>query len=291
MTTPIDVAELGGSPSGHRGVPVRHARREAARDRRPTGGWFWRTLLLWVLLTGAALVAPGPLSGQEISVPELRASATLEARCREGDPDVSGPGWSRVRQALAHPGESRWDHPLAALQDSLQASLAEGAGLDTRYLLAAVMGARSEVASGRSKLEWAAAMREQAEAILAEDPSHPGAHHLVGRLHAAVQRLGGVKRFLARHLFGSEVLDGTSWDSALRHLEHAKWAAPCRPEHHFELARLYADVGKPDRARQEVEHVLELIGEGDEPEGIRAKAEELARILPDTAAPERASDL
>jgi hypothetical protein len=153
------------------------------------------------------------------------------------------------------------------------------------------MGARSEVASGRSKLEWAAAMQAEAVAILGEDPSHGGAHHLVGRLHAAVQRLGGMKRFLARHLFGAEVLDGASWDSARRHLEQAKWAAPCRPEHHFELARLYADVGEPGRARQEVEHVLELIGTEDEPEGMRAKAEAFARDLPGSESPERAWDL
>ena len=101
-------------------------------------------------------------------------------------------------------------------------------------------------------------MREEAERILEADPGHSGARHLLGRLHAGIMRMSGIKRFLARTLFGGEVMEGASWEVARRHLEAAAEGAPCLPHHHFELARLYEDTGRHGDAVREAGHVLQL---------------------------------
>jgi hypothetical protein len=94
--------------------------------------------------------------------------------------------------------------------------------------------------------------------ILDEDPEHPGAHHLLGRMSAAVMRLGGTKRFLARLAVGGDLLASASWEAARMHLGRAERGAPCMAEHHLELARLMVDTGDIPGARREATHVLIL---------------------------------
>lgn len=225
------------------------------------------------LMVIAALLAgwPTPSSAQ---VPARLQPSHLGARCTE-QVSVAGP-WRVVYEALATPGDPAMDGELAAVQDSVTDVLdGNPDALGARFLLATVLGARSEVSGGSAKLEWAAAMEVETREILDREPEHPGARHLMGRLHAAVRRMSGVKRFLARTLFGGDILDRGSWETARAHLEAAEATAPCVPDHHYELARLYLDLGLTAEAAREVRHTLELAGVREEFRHLERKALEL----------------
>jgi len=94
--------------------------------------------------------------------------------------------------------------------------------------------------------------------VLEIEPSHPGAHHVVGRLNAGVMRMSRLDRFLARTLLGGDVLDQASWSLAREHLETAEAHDPCVPDHHYELARLYLDRDEPGLAYREIGHGMGL---------------------------------
>ena len=96
--------------------------------------------------------------------------------------------------------------------------------------------------------------------VLRAEPTHPGAHHLLGRLHAAVLRMDGFTRFVATRLMGGGELAGASWDDARTSLEVAAAGAPCVPDHHYELARLYAERGEVEPAVHRLRDLLALAG-------------------------------
>lgn len=225
-----------------------------------------------ILLAALSLAVPPGNVGLAAQLPPILGMNHLAGRC-ESVPVLDGP-MRTVYGALAEPGDPDAVHgALLALQDSLSQRLeAEPGAAEDRYLLAAVLGARSEVSSGRERLAFAGAMEVEARRVLADRPNHPGAQHLVGRLHAAVRRLSGFKRFAARTLFGGEAVDGASWESARVFLEAAESGAPCIPDHHYELARLYLDLGEDGLAVREVRHTLELAGLREEYGPVGRKA-------------------
>jgi hypothetical protein len=223
------------------------------------------------LAVAIGLAWPHVLEAQQFSRGLEVRPIHLGTRCANHAP--VGGAWQAVYAALAAPGDPVMDPALEVLQDSLTTILgSDPNALDTRFLLASVMGARSEVNTGRAKLEWAGAMEVEARHILERDPGHPGAHHLTGRLHAAVRRMSGFKRFLARTLFGGDVLEGGSWETARTHLEVAESADPCVPDHHYELARLYQDLDMWAEVEREVRHTLELTGTHEAYAHVRRKA-------------------
>ena len=229
-------------------------------------------LLCLVPSTILGAQAPNP---PPITIRAGHLGTRCEGRTRLDD------AWRVVYAALATPGDPGGDPALATLQDSVERVLnADPDDLDTRFLLASILGARSEVNHGQAKLEWAGAMEAEVRRILERSPEHPGARHLMGRLHAAVRRMSGLKRFLARTLFGGDVLAGGSWETAKAHLEAAERAAPCVPDHHYELARLYLDLEMPREAATELRHTLEIAGLRDDYGAVARKAMALLRDVP-----------
>lgn len=127
-----------------------------------------------------------------------------------------------------------------------------------RYALAVVLGLEADREGGRAKVRAAAAMYDQLKAILAMDPEHVGAHHLMGRLEAGVMRMNRVTRWLATHLLGGSVLKGASWSGAEQNLAYAAEKAPTVPDYGYELAKLYEDTGRPGMALEEAQRVLAM---------------------------------
>jgi tetratricopeptide (TPR) repeat protein len=196
---------------------------------------------------------------------------SLGARC--AGEALPGPEMRIVQRALSDSQDPEVVPPLVALYDSL-ASEAEARPQDVEllFLLAVVMGARSEVSGGRTQLEWAERMSEVAGRILDLEEDHAGAMHLLGRIHAAVMRMGTLKRWLARTLFGGAVLKEASWQDARRYLEAAAEASPCNPDYRYELAALYRDTGRPDLAAREAQRALEVSAVDPAYEGVARKA-------------------
>lgn len=210
-------------------------------------------------------------------VEPLSLSGVCGNRALVADPVVDRV--STLLSAAAHPEDA--DTLLRELEAQVRRSLASApSSADVRYRLAAVLGARTDLAEGRGQLRLAEELHQAVRAVLEVDPNHPGAHHILGRLNAAAMRIGGFQRFLARHLFGGELADEASWERARLHLKQAEDGAPCVPDHHYELARLYAERGEPQRSLEEVAHVLALTAhDRSRWRDLRSKAEALAGEL------------
>jgi hypothetical protein len=167
---------------------------------------------------------------------------------------------------------------LAELHDSLISVARDRPDdVELQYLLAVVAGSRAEVEGGRTRVRMASEMHRRIQNVLALDPDHPGAYHLLGRLHAAVLRMDGFTRFVATRLMGGGELGDASWEDARLLLEMAVAGAPCVPDHHYELARLYAEQGDVRRAVDRLHDLLTLI----RPDGPFGDVYRKGRILLD----------
>jgi len=171
---------------------------------------------------------------------------------------------ARIAATLALPDRRAIADTLRAMVPAARAAAdAAPDDVEAAYRLAVILGALTDVSDGRDKVNLADEVHARVTAILSLDPDHAGAHHILGRLHAAVMRMGRLQRFLARNLIGGAALRSASWEAARRHLEAAESGDPCIPDHHFQLARLYADRDMPDAARVELEHVRALTENAD----------------------------
>jgi hypothetical protein len=207
-------------------------------------------------------------------------SGALSGRCvaRSDDGDAFLGAVSRAR---ALESEEAAKAALDALEPDARSMAAEAPDdVAAQYRLAAVMGARLDHEHGRDKMSGAERLRDQAARVLELDPEHPGASYMLGRIHASVLRMGGFKRFMATQLFGGRALKGASWDEAQALLETAVRGDPCVPDHHFELARVYAERDDAAGAERELAYVRELTAGREGREGrLRERAEELGRTL------------
>ena len=225
------------------------------------------TLALLASATGAeaqssaiSLVQPRPLAG-------IHACATAEVR--------EGAAWRTLLAARQLP-EDEAKETLATLHDSLSREVdARPDDVELRYLLGVVAGSRADVEGGRTSIALGKEMLGHVEKVLQMDPRHAGAQHLVGRLHAAVLRMDGFTRFVATRLLGGGELGGASWEEARVRLEAAVAGAPCVPDHHYELARLYAERGDIRPAMEQLQDLLALA----DPEGPYADVHRKGRVL------------
>jgi tetratricopeptide (TPR) repeat protein len=148
-------------------------------------------------------------------------------------------------------------------------------GVEGHYWVAASAGLLADVEGGRTKIRAAERAWQESERVLALDSLHAGAHHIQGRLNAAVMRLSWVKRTLAKHLLGAELLGRASWEEAERHLRLASELAPEEPVHHLELGVAYADLGRMEDARRAFEATLSAPSHRAADEAYKMRALEL----------------
>lgn len=165
---------------------------------------------------------------------------------------------------------------LAAAQAEAEAAAAQApADVDRRFALAVVVGLIADREGGRTKVHAASRLHTELRAILAMDPEHARARHLLGRLHAGVMRMDRFTRWIATNLLGGGALKEAGWDEAEQNLAFAEAAVPGVLDHHYELARLYQDTGRRELAAAEARHVLALHATSAMEEDVRAKATRL----------------
>jgi len=200
---------------------------------------------------GESLVVPPPLGVNPVH--------GLAAGCGSApDPDSRTVA---VADVLARLAPDAYPERLVAALDSMASAFASDPSHDPlrrRHHEALLLGARVETLGGRDRVEATRALHASTSAILEDAPDHAGARHILGRINAAVMRLGGTRRFLARVVIGGDLLGSASWDAAREHLEHAERVGPCMAEHHLELGLLLADTGDEAGAHIEAWHVLAL---------------------------------
>ena len=233
------------------------------------------------LLLAPLLLAPAPWPGTALSAqvvdrtqitdpassgPALQIPTTITASGM-GLPD-DAPSWAvegvppsvwvlvEAASATTDRDEARRLY-LDAEAEARSAVAARPDEVGTRFALAVVLGLRADVEGGRTKVRAAAALHDELTAILKLEPEHARARHMLGRLHAGVMRMNGVVRWVATRLLGGDALEGASWAEAERHLTFAEERDPEMLGHHLQLANLYRDTDRPDRALLELEHVFE----------------------------------
>jgi hypothetical protein len=227
-----------------------------------------------LLLVAATISVPGTASSQDpigLAPPTgaLRASpeqllAALEAGILE-DPSRYDLRWGAAREyanaaavstdqeRIKSLGRFARDHAMAAI--GLTPENVEG-----HYWLGVASGILAEAEGGRTKVRMAEESWNQSGWVLQRDSLHAGAHHLQGRIHAAVMRVSGVTRFLARMVLGGDVLGQANWVRAEYHLRRAADLEPAVAMHHFELAMTYRDLDRDEEMLEALQTTVDTRG-------------------------------
>jgi hypothetical protein len=201
-----------------------------------------------------------------------------------GGPDIPPGALANAPTLLAEAWQAPNNQARLVQFEAVQ-RLAEGEiarnprNLEARWWRVAALGHRIDHESPRQKVMLAGLVNEEARAILEVNPSHPGAHHALGRLNAGILRLNRVLRFFALRIFGQGELDQASWELAEGHMRMARDAVPCALLHRFELARILADQGRTREARAELETLLALPDRIPHDPVIREQAQTLLSTL------------
>ncbi len=195
--------------------------------------------------TPAAWAAvPAPYADPLAAAPALEALRRLHPGCLELDLAAAREG------AAAGILDTTRAARLARLQDAVKAARAamaiDSSGADTHYWLAATLGLEADASHGRAEIKLAREAWAQAERTLQIDSMNAGAHHIIGRLHAGVERLSLADRLIARALGLGRVLHGASWQSAERQLRLAAKLDPGMLVNQVELAKLLISRGKEE---------------------------------------------
>ena len=264
---------------------ISSARAGSAR-RSPVDGdarhcrWSGVSSLLIAAATLVPLAAAGQQASQAAPEPGQGGSAPtgLSSRCAarpEADPFLA-----EVARARDIEDEAASRAALEALEPEARRRAEESPNdVTAQYHLAAVMGARLDHEDGADKIAGANELHDQAARVLALAPQHAGASYMMGKMHASVLRLGGFKRFLATNVLGGSALKNASWEQAQALLEVAVQEDPCVPEHHFELARVYAHHKDTAGWERELGYVRELTAgrDGRLAVRLRERADEFER--------------
>ena len=185
-----------------------------------------------------------------------------------------------VEQATRSPAGDARKAFLREAEAQARAALAGHEGdLDRRYALAVVLGLRANAEGGQTKVRAASDMSTQLDSILASDPGHVGARHMLGRLHAGVRRMNRITRWIATNLLGGDELKRATWEVAEENLLYAEQQAPAVADHHLQLALLYRDTGRASLAQGELEHALAIAPTNALEEEVRAEAAEVLEDL------------
>jgi hypothetical protein len=207
------------------------------------------------------------------------AVGTLAGRCAAAAEETD-PFLAEVMRLRDHENAEEAKAALKALEPGArEAAAAAPNDAEAQYRLALVLGAELEHMDGTAKIEGATEVHDQAERVLELSPGHAGASYMLGKLHATVRRMSGLKRFLATSLLGGSALKDASWEQAQSLLEVSVREAPCVPEHHFELARVYEARKDLPGAQRELGYVLELTAgkEGRATTRLRERTEQFWR--------------
>jgi hypothetical protein len=188
--------------------------------------------------------------------------------------------WMLVGAAEASNKKDQAKDLLKEAEDHARIAVADNEDhVGSRYALTIVLGLRTEREGGKTKIGLATEMRSQLEAILQREPTHAGAHHLFGRLNAAVLRMGGFTRWIAGTLLGGGELKKATWAEAEGHLVFAEDRAPGVSDHHLQLGYLYRDTKRPTLALAEVEHVLAMPVQSAKEQRVHDEAVQLKKKL------------
>jgi tetratricopeptide (TPR) repeat protein len=126
------------------------------------------------------------------------------------------------------------------------------------FALARALGKTALTQSPKGRIKYAKDIRNEALKCLDLDPKHAGCLHVMGMWNAEVRRLNGFVRSFARTFLGGQIFGSATWDQAIRYMEQAVAIEPKRIAHRIDLADIYRDAGRKEKAEEEYEMVMKL---------------------------------
>lgn len=213
--------------------------------------------LVAVPWTTSAVPVPSPgscPSPSTMAAVPARYAAPLTAATMLDSLRALHPGCLTLDLAAAREGaaagvlDSTRDARMARLKSAVSAARAaladDSTRADTHYWLAATLGLEADAAHGRTKIRLARKAWAQAVRTLQIDPENAGAHHIMGRLHAGVERLPWVEKLIARALGLGAVLRSASWKGAEDEFRLAGRLDPNMLTNKIELGKLLIERGR-----------------------------------------------
>lgn len=235
------------------------------------------TPLLTVLLVATAVPAaaqapdPDPRIARVDSLFEaVQAQAALTAakQVLAAEPGNYAALWRAARSQVDVAKQIKGEHEYTRkVRDSVyavaedyarRAIAADSADAEGHFILGVALGELSRTRGGKERVSFARVIYDEAATALAIDPTHDGAHHVLGAWHAEIMRLSGVTRFFAKALLGAGFMDRAAWDSAAVHLERAVALDSTYIHHRLELAEIYADMKRWREAEAQLRAIPSL---------------------------------
>ncbi|MEO8199265.1 MAG: tetratricopeptide repeat protein [Gemmatimonadota bacterium] len=231
--------------------------------------WFLSTLLVLVKLPVLAHAQSADHMALGVSRVQARdpEAALMHFQAALADDSTGYEANWRAALAAIDIGKQTPDTIKSAARDSLyaqaeryarRATLANPAGADGHFVLAAAVGRASLTKGKRERVRRAVEIRDEALRAIELDPRHDGAYHVMGRWNAEIMRLSGFERFFARSFLGGSVFNQASWAHAAEFMEKAVSLAPTNIYHHLDLALVYIDRGRYTEARAHLNQIATL---------------------------------
>src|SRR6476469_1405154 len=133
---------------------------------------------------------------------------------------------------------------------------------EAHFSVARAVGRVALSVGKKERVRFAKEVRTEALETLRLDSVHAGANHVMGRWNAAIMRLSGFSRFMAKNFLGGDVFGTASWAEAVRYMERAVQLDPVRITHHLDLAEVYRDRNKPgDKEKAKEQFQLAIDGQ------------------------------
>jgi tetratricopeptide (TPR) repeat protein len=142
-----------------------------------------------------------------------------------------------------------------AEQYARRAVLVKPNDAESHFELARAIGRNAQTMGKKDQVKYAGVVHDEALAALKIDPAHAGALHIMGEWNAAIMRLNGFTRFMAKNVLGGKTFGEASWDNAQRYMERAVALDSGRITHHLDLAMIYKDRDMKEKAREQLEWI------------------------------------
>lgn len=164
-----------------------------------------------------------------------------------------------------------------ALDYSARAAAAGPRDAEAQLATAITLGKMLLFLPAKEQVAASPRIKESADKALALDPKDDTAWHILGRWHRVLADINAIKRALAGMLYGS--LPKGSIEEAERDMKKAIELNPNRLMHYIELGRIYAQMGRNEEARFNINKGLAMPdAEKDDPETKQRGREALAKL-------------
>ncbi|HNR67288.1 MAG TPA: tetratricopeptide repeat protein [bacterium] len=150
--------------------------------------------------------------------------------------------------------------------------------VDTQLNLAIAVGRLAILRGGKTKVELSKEVKERAEKAIQLNPQEDIAYHVLARWNREVAILSGVKKALAKIIYGG--LPPASREKAVELFQQAIAIDPNYIIHHYELGLTYETLGKWAEAKSAYEQALHLTAVSPRDKKYQAEAkQQLERVM------------